>query len=794
MSNAERRSVGVRMKSWRRVSAAVTICCLAGAGGAFAQAPPLPVDQSWRAQVIDGEARDYVYPRHVIVQGDASRVENPEGLRRPGGGATTVNATGEGTPKLVLDLGYNEGGKIQVGITKTDGTEVVLGYSEARAYLGAAGDGSGQGEDSGGSSTRTDTISGAGPQEWSSPGVRGAQRWIQLQLAEAGSVTIDYVRVEVTHYRPGARDYVGHFLSSDDLLNRVWYGSAHTYAVDAFRDLSVDGSQVVLTDGAKRDRQVWTGDLALGALTGYMSLREGTPIARRSMAMFMCQQSSNGAIPAASTPAKACPNDDPGDPASRPPSEGGLSSYTAWYIVAAYEYYLHSGDRDFLVKLMPVLRRAAAFLESHISPARGLYLTRPGDLNWHPPVDLAAGEDAHTNAAVHRALLNLAQLERWVGDGAGPAETYEKTAAGLRDAMLAHLWDSAAGAFKGNSFNSNNNHPQDAQVESVLAGVVSGEQARQALAHISNRLDTKYGPQIGEFDNDRFMSRYISPYISSWELLARFSVGDGAGALSLMRRLFGHMVSTDPASTMWEAVDPSGEPSGRIPGIGGNAASLSHVWSTGPVPALNKYVLGIRPAAPGYATWQISPQLVDLRWAQGQVPTPAGPIASRWQRGAADASFVLTVDAPTSTTGTVVVPVLGGDRMIRMDDQVVWDRGRRSPGVTAKASESGVAFEGIRGTHTFTWGLAPGARPPQRCTPRGVTQIAFRLKRATRLRSVKLTIGGRNSRRVRRSGRRLLVTADLRRTTVTSVRVRIVATGRDGRKQVLRRTLRMCPR
>jgi len=84
---------------------------------------------------------------------------------------------------------------------------------------------------------RTDLIDTAAPGEFRSPGIRGAQRYISIQLEGPGTATIDYVRVRTEHLRPGPRRYGGYFLSSDGLLNQIWYASAYTFAMDSVRDL-----------------------------------------------------------------------------------------------------------------------------------------------------------------------------------------------------------------------------------------------------------------------------------------------------------------------------------------------------------------------------------------------------------------------------------------------------------------------------------------------------------------------------------------------------------------------------
>jgi alpha-L-rhamnosidase len=296
------------------------------------------------------------------------------------------------------------------------------------------------------------------------------------------------------------------------------------------------------------------------------------------------------------------------------------------------------------------------------------------------------------------------------------AKADERRAEVVRRAMLATLWDAKAGAFLLNTEDPQPNHTQDAQVAPVAYGVISGKRARSALRFVGRNLETRYGPMNGEYDADPYMSNYISPYISGVQMLTHFERGETAKGYDLMRRMFGHMVDTDPNTTFWEKLAPDGDTASYTPLQAGNDqlpsnvgtnrgfASLGHSWSASGGPALSMYTLGIRPTAPGFSHWIVAPQPGDLRWAQGQVPTPAGPIVSRWKRGAGGRSFVLTVSAPASTKGAVAVPELGSHRAIAMDGRRVWNRGRPAPGVSAEVRDGAVVFEGIGGRHTFASG------------------------------------------------------------------------------------------
>jgi hypothetical protein len=79
-------------------------------------------------------------------------------------------------------------------------------------------------------------------------------------------------------------------------------------------------------------------------------------------------------------------------------------------------------------------------------------------------------------------------------------------------------------------------------------------------------------------------------------------------------------------------------------------------------------VLGVKPTAPGFATWDVSPHLADLWWARGSVETPHGPLTVDWRT--TERGVRIVVVAPPATRGRVylggggVATVRGGRRVV----------------------------------------------------------------------------------------------------------------------------------
>jgi hypothetical protein len=108
------------------------------------------------------------------------------------------------------------------------------------------------------------------------------------------------------------------------------------------------------------------------------------------------------------------------------------------------------------------------------------------------------------------------------------------------------------------------------------------------------------------------------------------SLGHRREALDWIRQYWGGMLAQG-ATSFWEAYDlrwPKTDPhlSLQADDTTGYFVSLAHGWSSGPTTWLIENILGITPLDPGYDAVDIRPDLLDLAWAYGTVPTPHGLI------------------------------------------------------------------------------------------------------------------------------------------------------------------------
>jgi alpha-L-rhamnosidase len=135
--------------------------------------------------------------------------------------------------------------------------------------------------------------------------------------------------------------------------------------------------------------------------------------------------------------------------------------------------------------------------------------------------------------------------------------------------------------------------------------------------------------------------RGLSTFYGYYVLQARALAGDTQGCLDLIRAYWGGMLDMG-ATTFWEGfeldwmVNATRIDELPVPGKSdihadyggwcyqGLRHSLCHGWAAGPTAWLTQHVLGLAPVTPGCTEMSVCPNLGDLQWAHGTVPTPHG--------------------------------------------------------------------------------------------------------------------------------------------------------------------------
>ncbi|OCL12493.1 glycoside hydrolase family 78 protein, partial [Glonium stellatum] len=601
-------------------------------------------DTSWQQYVIAPESRT-VSP--AKVHSTTGNVTNANGLLSNGSGITTLTRLSSSStiPTIVLDFGLNIVGHIEVDFAGASSNNPGLGlaFSETLEYLTDISDFT--------RSDNGDTITNgidyhavpAGVSSWTdswgcshgsqvcADGIHGF-RYLRISLNASasdapyaeptGTIQISRLSLNFSAFLGTPDTYSGWFECSDDQLNQFWYNAAYTneMCIDTFRANEVDprnaqsssilGKQVIF-DGAKRDRDPYVGDVAVSGRTIYLTHTSASIAARNVLAdLADHQRSSDGWIPPASINNYTLP----------------LYDYPLWWVTASWDYILYSGDMgyasDYYPNLISVLDGA---YYANTTSATGL-LSKPTTNTGDYAFLNRYGIITYNNALYVLALQAGAAIASTQNDNS-TATRWLSRAATVSAAINTQLWDSSAGAYLDDADDSTR-HAQDGNALAVLGGIANSTRAISALTYMANHTTLPYGNAF--MDTNALVpdgTTRVYAFISYFDISARFAAGLAASALDEITQLYGWMMTHDPSSTFWEGISTNGTM------YEAGFTSAAHGWSTGVVPALSNYVLGVVPTAPGFARWSVKPYPVALAWARGRVGTPGGALDVSWAAG-----------------------------------------------------------------------------------------------------------------------------------------------------------------
>ncbi|MDF7799588.1 family 78 glycoside hydrolase catalytic domain [Pontiellaceae bacterium B1224] len=152
-----------------------------------------------------------------------------------------------------------------------------------------------------------------------------------------------------------------------------------------------------------------------------------------------------------------------------------------------------------------------------------------------------------------------------------------------------------------------------------------------------------------------------SVYAAQYLMEGLFENGEAEQAVELMTapndRSWRHMVESGTTIT-WEAWDQKYKPN----------QDWNHAWGAAPANLLPRYILGVEPFSAGWETVRIRPHLGGLTSAEGQVPTPRGPIFVGWNLSE---SFSLLLTVPKGMKARVELPMLGTASTVTCDGAAI---------------------------------------------------------------------------------------------------------------------------
>ncbi|KAL9028734.1 MAG: hypothetical protein Q9196_002952 [Gyalolechia fulgens] len=448
------------------------------------------------------------------------------------------------------------------------------------------------------------------------------------------SISSLYVNCTAFPSNLNARAYTGYFSSSSTLLNRIWYSGAYTLQLTTidpaegsslidynrqvnhnhspqgswYSNFTIANGTAVTTDGAKRDRMAYPGDMAIAVPGIAMSTYDMVAV-RTGLDTLFIRQYANGALPYAGPPMGY---------------HGEFSdTYHLHTLLGVWNYILYTDDIPWLQSHWHAYLQAFEYSLAKVDRT-GLFHVTSG-FDWLRPGMTGHNLEA-TSLMYHVLGLTIRLADEIVQDPYAKAQIGRWKALGERmERGIEILWCEEKGLYGDNlgrrgCGGQDECMPQDGNSWALLSGIIANSSRRLEVSTNLRKRWTKYGAPATEFPN------VISPFASSFELLAHCAAGSHDAAVELAALMWGYMLDGEgfTNSTCVEGYRIDGDI--QYPAYGSSARnSHAHGWSTGPTMVLLTEILGIQLQTPLGREYRIEPHLTKwLKSARGGFATGLG--------------------------------------------------------------------------------------------------------------------------------------------------------------------------
>lgn len=391
------------------------------------------------------------------------------------------------------------------------------------------------------------------------------------------------------------------FFCSDLLLNRIW-----DVCVETLKECTAD----VFIDCPWRERAFWVNDLIVENKTSLVGFG-GCDVHRRAFRLAFSQTHSDGLIDG------VCPCS----------WKNGLSlvATNLFMPLMLADYLLYAGDGDTVRKYLPDVKRILATFDRW-SDEKGIVRVPGGDEYKNTGIwnfiDWSYDQNGRVFEGKATSMLNLfyvlslqttIRLAGQLGDDDLPREKYRADAKKAWEAVFRYFTLPGTG-YLADALDEHD-VPIDwtSQLPHALA-MLTGMASESELAICRKAL---HDPAV------------LQPefYLHYFIFQALAANGEYADALNRIRRYWRETIMTG-TPTLWESgIHHKGKQAFMESG------SLCHGFGTSPMEFFSTVLLGVRPRKAGFAEFSFDPRCIDLEFAKGRVPTPAGNIDVEWSRG-----------------------------------------------------------------------------------------------------------------------------------------------------------------
>lgn len=448
-------------------------------------------------------------------------------------------------------------------------------------------------------------------------------RYILIAVWSDAPVTFTSLQVYEERYPV---EQLGSFHSTNSRLNHIWQVGVDTIysnMTDAYAD-------------PWRERGQWWGDAFVADHVNQVAFGD-TQLLRRGL-FFMAEAFDDGKPPALA----------PGNNGTM------LLDYGMLWVQSLDDYVrLRNNDQAFVKHVYPVLQDFMTYLEGYENETTHLLDVPKGPWSQTALIDWAAvysryGQSTALNAIYYDTLL----------DAAARAEE-------LKDTHQAQIWHNKAQVVK-QSLNEYLYVPEQGRYLTSIVGDVVSSPSPQAQAWaltygiVPEESQQVVADSLLELISADPSKPNVEIYGMFWVLEALGKTNRLAEAMDLIERYYGRLIDLG-ATTWWEGFNS----------YKSYKAALSHGWGGAPTWFLSSYVLGIQRT--GANTWRIQPSLQSRESLSGSMPLAEGVLSVAWDYPSQDTKpIVLTMQAPTTSTGKIVVPFDDSSLTLVLNGEIVW--------------------------------------------------------------------------------------------------------------------------
>ncbi|MDE6230503.1 MAG: hypothetical protein K2M37_02665 [Muribaculaceae bacterium] len=220
------------------------------------------------------------------------------------------------------------------------------------------------------------------------------------------------------------------------------------------------------------------------------------------------------------------------------------------WVLAAWEIYKVTGDRDWLRKVYPIAVRSLEKDEKSVMSPDGLVMGETSFIDWREQsyprwmqtADIARSEAMGTNVMYDASLKAVADMARILGKKK-EAEEWQKKADNLAEAINKRFWLDDKGYYGMYTYGRDNMilNPREETLGESLAILYDVAPADRQKSISENVPHTPFGPaiffpQIPDIPN--YHNNALWPFVASYWTLAQAKAGNEAGVLEGMGSVF----------------------------------------------------------------------------------------------------------------------------------------------------------------------------------------------------------------------------------------------------------------